>query len=90
MSEIKSADHPRFTYRLAFCKSRRSAEQTTFTSPRTMYLPREMLIMTFLSESHTLVLFGNRAEKKQFCLLRNEHVFRYVFGQSINRVYYEV
>ena len=69
MSEIKRADHPRFTYRLAFCKSRRSAEQTTFTSPRTMYLPREMLIMTFLSESHTLVLFGNRAGKKTILLI---------------------
>ena len=86
-----------FTYRLAFCKSRRSAEQTTFTSPRTMYLPREMLIITFLSESCTLkcATLENRAEKNNFSyyvrlVLRNEHIIRYAFDQSINRVYYEV
>ena len=89
MSEIKRADHPRFTYRLAFCKSRRSAEQTTFTSPRTMYLPREMLIMTFLSESHTLVLFGNRAGKKTILLITydwyyvtNMYSVKLVFGRA--------
>ena len=86
-----------FTYRLAFCKSRRSAEQTTFTSPRTMYLPREILIITFLSESCTLdcAKLKNRAGQTIFAyyvrlVLRNEHLIRYVFGQSINRVYYEV